>query len=388
MPLSQSSTIEDILKTASSVGEEVLRSHAEEVDRERSFPRRNIDALAQAGLMALTVPAEYAGLGRGPVVFTRVAEELARSCASTAMVYVMHVSGTACLLARPTPMIVERFIRPVAEGRSLATLAFSEFGSGAHFYAPVSQVAKRNAHFVLNCDKSFVTSAGEANTYIVSTRSAGATSPMESDLLVVTREQAAAGGQVGEKWAGMGMNGNASSPMKFSNCDVPADQLLGKEGEGLSLMLETVLPIFSLGVAAVNLGIAEAALQASVSHACSRQYQHSGTSLAEIETIQHVLAEMKLSIDRSRALVYDTARMVEEGDPEATLPVLEVKAAACETALEVTSRAMRVCGGAAYSKRTPVERFFRDSQAGNIMAPTTDILKGFIGKALVGLPLF
>jgi alkylation response protein AidB-like acyl-CoA dehydrogenase len=83
-----------------------------------------------------------------------------------------------------------------------------------------------------------------------------------------------------------------------------------------------------------------------------------------------------------------TAQLVEAGDPQATLPVLEVKAAASETALEVTAKAMRVCGGAAYSRRLPVERFFRDSQAGNVMAPTTDILKGFIGKAVLGLPLF
>lgn len=134
--------------------------------------------------------------------------------------------------------------------------------------------------------------------------------------------------------------------------------------------------------------LAEAALQGSITHATSRQYEHAVGSLADIETIQHLLAEMKLSIDRTRSLLRDTAQMVEANDPQAMLPVLEIKAAACETALEVTGKAMRVCGGAAYSRRIPVERYFRDSQAGNVMAPTTDMLKGFIGKALVGLPLF
>ncbi|MBI2833858.1 MAG: acyl-CoA/acyl-ACP dehydrogenase, partial [Acidobacteria bacterium] len=141
-------------------------------------------------------------------------------------------------------------------------------------------------------------------------------------------------------------------------------------------------------VASVNVGLAEAALQGSIQHATSRRYEHTGRSLAQIETIQHLIAEMKLSIDRTRAFLQTTAQMVEGKDPNAMLPVLEVKAAACETALEVTSKAMRVCGGAAYSKRVPVERYFRDSQAGNVMAPTTDILKGFIGKAILGLPLF
>jgi alkylation response protein AidB-like acyl-CoA dehydrogenase len=304
------------------------------------------------------------------------------------MIYVMHISATACLLAKSNQFIVEQFIKPIAAGRCLTTLAFSEFGSGAHFYAPVSQAARRNGHFVLNCDKSFVTSAGEADLYVVSTRATNAAAAMKSDLFVVTREQAAACAEVSETWAGMGLNGNSSAPMKFSECAVPADQLLGQEGEGLGLMLQTVLPIFSLGIAAVNLGLAEAALRASVAHATARRYEHSGGVLAEIESIQHLVAEMKLSLDRTRALVSATAELVEAGDPQATLPVLEVKAAASETALEVTAKAMRVCGGAAYSKRLPVERFFRDSQAGNLMVPTTDILKGFIGKAVLGLPLF
>src|SRR5918911_2241969 len=385
MTLNSSSTPAEIVAEAKRISQAVLAEHADRTDRERRFPRESIEALTAAGLLGLTVPAEHGGLGRGPQVFTQVVEELALTCGSTAMIYVMHISATACLLARPDALVVEQFIKPIAAGSCLTTLAFSEFGSGAHFYAPVSQAARRNGDFVLNCDKSFVTSAGEADLYVVSTRATNAAAATESDLFIVTREQAATYTQVSEAWAGMGLNGNSSAPMKFSECVVPAGQLLGREGEGLGLMLQTVLPIFSLGIAAVNLGLAEAALRASVAHANSRRYEHSGGTLAEIETIQHLVAEMKLSIDRTRALVGATAELVEAGDPQATLPVLEIKAAACETALEVTAKAMRVCGGAAYSRRLPVERFFRDSQAGNVMAPTTDILKGFIGKAVLGL---
>lgn len=373
---------------AKKVAAEALAARAEQTDAERRFPRENIDALAQVGLLALILPPEQGGLGAGPVAFAQVTEELAQACGSTAMVYVMHICGTACLLARQTPFVAAECLPYVAQGRALATLAFSEFGSGAHFYAPVSQVVQNNGHYTLNCDKSFVTSAGEADLYIVSSRSAAATSPMESDLFVVTREQARARAELGAAWMGMGLNGNASSSMKFRGCTIPASQMLGKPGDGLSLMLEVVLPVFSIGVASVNVGLAEAALQGSIQHATSRRYEHTGRSLAEIETIQHLIAEMKLSIDRTRAFLQTTAQMVEGKDPNAMLPVLEVKAAACETALEVTSKAMRVCGGAAYSKRVPVERYFRDSQAGNVMAPTTDILKGFIGKAILGLPLF
>jgi alkylation response protein AidB-like acyl-CoA dehydrogenase len=143
-----------------------------------------------------------------------------------------------------------------------------------------------------------------------------------------------------------------------------------------------------LGVAAVNVGIAQAALDASIEHAKSRKYAGSGQSLASIQAIQFYLAEMRIAIDAARALLHHAARAADAGDPAALLVVMESKVAACDAAITVTNKAMQVCGGQGYTRSLPVERHYRDGRASAVMAPTTEVLKEWIGKTLCDIPLF
>jgi alkylation response protein AidB-like acyl-CoA dehydrogenase len=163
---------------------------------------------------------------------------------------------------------------------------------------------------------------------------------------------------------------------------------MGKDGDGLGIMLGTVLPVFSLLSAAGSIGFMEAAVAATCRHATATRHQHLGSSLADLPTIRAYIARMRIDTDKARALWLDAITAVETGREDATLRVLESKAAAGESATEVLDTAMRVCGGAAFRREVGVERRFRDARAATVMAPTTDQLYDFIGRVLCGMDLF
>jgi alkylation response protein AidB-like acyl-CoA dehydrogenase len=308
-------------------------------------------------------------------------------CGSTAMVYLMHVSA-AMAIAAASPSGHPDLVRRLADGTALATLAFSETGSRSHFWAPVSQAELAGDDIKLAARKSFVTSAGNADVYVVSTLTPpqlAEPTPTTSDIYVVPADQP--GVSVAGTWRGLGLRGNASAPMTFELTRAVEDRL-GAAGSGFQLMLETVMPWFNLGNAAVSLGLSQAAVDAATAHASGAKLQHLGESLAQLPTIRAQLARMSLDLAATRAYIQTTARSLAAPDDATMLHVLGVKALANDAALRITDSAMRVCGGAAFADHLQLERFFRDARAGHVMAPTADVLYDFYGKAITGLPLF
>jgi alkylation response protein AidB-like acyl-CoA dehydrogenase len=380
-------SVQDLLVENEKLAKELLASNADDVDRGRRFPRQNIQELGRSGLLGLVVPLEYGGTGAGILEMAQVLERMAQACPSTAMVMLMHYCGTAVVAAKGSATLKHSLLPAIARGEHLTTLAFSEAGSGGHFYMPVSQV-RRNGHGLrLTARKTFVTSAGEADSYVVSSRKAGASGPTDLDLYLVAK--GTKGFEVEKPFEGLGLAGNASAPMKLEEVGLEEEKRLGNEGSGFQTMMEVVLPHFQVGVAAVSLGIATAAFQAASAHVVARKYEHAGGStLAAIPRVQFLAAEMALELRSARAYLGETIRRIAAGDPEAMLDVLGVKARAAEAALAVASRAMTLGGGAAFGRRGGLERMFRDAQAASVMAPTTDVLKEFLGKACLGVPLF
>jgi alkylation response protein AidB-like acyl-CoA dehydrogenase len=361
----------------------IAGDHASEVDAEAKFPSDAVAELRRSGLLGLTVPAEHGGLGLGPVEFVNVVSRLAQACGSTAMVYLMHVSAVMPVLAAPPPGL-QGLVRDMAQTK-LGTLAFSEKGSRSHFWAPVSKAGRADGQVHLKADKSFVTSAGEADIYIASTLTDQATGPVDSDLYAVPAGTSDL--KTGSPWRGLGLRGNASSPVEI-DMTIPVDHRLGGAGDGFKLMMEVVLPWFNLGNAAVSVGLARAALNAATTHASAARFDHIGESLASLATIRAQLARMHVAVDSCEAYLLAAARSVAAPDKDTLLKVLSIKAAANDAALTVTDAAMRVCGGAAFSGRLGIDRHFRDARAGHVMAPTADVLYDFIGKAITGQPLF
>jgi alkylation response protein AidB-like acyl-CoA dehydrogenase len=366
------------------IADEQIAPHAAEVDAEARFPREAFDALARAGFLGLNIPTEYGGLGQGLRVATAVLDEIAQRDASTAMVYLMHLCGCACYVA--SPQTARSLFPQIVAGKHLSTLAWSEQGSRSHFWAPVSQGERRDGQVILNAQKSFVTSAGHADGYVVSTRTPGTTGATESMLYLVLKEDS--GIRVSGAWNALGMRGNASAPMLLDNCAVSAERALCKDNEGFPTMLGVVLPWFNLGNAAISIGIAEAAVAATTGHLTSRRFAHLESRLADLPTLRARLAQMRIATDRARAHLVGVIAAVENPGPATTLLVLESKAAEAEAAIQVTDMGMQACGGAAFGKHLSLERNFRDARAASVMAPTTDVLYEFIGRALCGLDLF
>jgi alkylation response protein AidB-like acyl-CoA dehydrogenase len=363
----------------------VLARDAEDVDRQGRWPGEAIAALGTSGLLGLTIPPTCGGAGEGPRTFAAVTRVLAGSCASTAMIYLMHVCATAAIAAAETFPRREEVLRAAAAGRHLGTLAFSETGSRGHFWAPVSQaVVEGNGHR-LSADKSFVTSAGRADGYVVSTRAAAAGDPLASTLYFVPADTP--GLRVGTAWNGLGLRGNASAPIRLECVTVPASYRLCAEGAGLAAMLNAVLPWFQLGAAAVSVGIAGAATEATRQHLLAARLDHLGRPLAALPTLRARLAQMRIAVDVQQAFVEHVAGLMERPGPATLLAVLQSKAAAAETALHVCDLAMRACGGAAFGRHLTVERHFRDARAGSIMAPTTDVLYDFVARTILDMPL-
>jgi alkylation response protein AidB-like acyl-CoA dehydrogenase len=359
---------------------EVVAPAAGQVDETGAFPRAALDALGRSGLLGLVSSREVGGLNETHRAATRVVESLASACASTAMVVCMHYCGAAVIEAYGARDMREA----IARGEHLTTLAFSESGSRSHFWAPVSTAIEADGGVRLDARKSWITSAGQADSYVWSSRPLAAEG--NSTLWLVDAD--AKGLKIPSPFNGLGLRGNSSSPVTADGVLVGRDRMLGADGAGFDIMMGTVLPYFQMMSAGFSVGTMEAATNKSAQHLTNTKLEHLGQSLADIPTVRAYLSRMRIKTDMSRALLDDGLAALDEGREDAMLRVLEVKAAAGEASTEVTDLAMRVCGGAAFRKEAGIERHFRDARAATVMAPTTDVLYDFIGKALCGIPLF
>ena len=380
---------ESAVMKAREIANGVLAPAAAQNDEAGRFSDEAIQSLGEAGLLGLLLPVDIGGAGLGPRSFGVVTATLAEADASVGMVYVMHILGTAAIAAaRPSAaQALAPVLQEIAAGRHLSTLAFSEAGSRSHFWAPVSRGA-RNGHGVnISAKKSWVTSAGHAQSYVVSSLSPEGEGPTDSTLYLVAAETS--GLSVSGPWDGMGLRANASAPVMFDDCHVTSDFQLTEDSDGFPVMLNVVMPLFNLGSAAVALGLCRAAVSGTTSHLKTAKFEHLGQSLGEsLPTLRAQLATMQIETDGLAARIDDLVNHLETPRETTMLRVLESKAAAGEVAISVTSTAMRICGGAAFSKHLNIERLFRDAHAGAVMAPTGDVLREFIGKSLLGMPLF
>lgn len=349
-------------------------------DTEARFPREVITALGQAGLLGLVSAVEMGGQGKGLREASDVVSRIAQTCPSTAMIVCMHYVAAN---------VLEKFgsqgvRKAVAQGQHLTTLAFSEAESRSHFWAPVSTARPEGEDVLLDARKSWVTSACEADSYVWSSKPLAAEGA--STLWLVDAKLPGLS-QPGT-FDGLGLRGNASTPITAQGVRVKATDRLGEDGKGFDAMMGVVLPWFATLNASCSVGLMEGAISRAAGHVGGTRHQHLGTSLADLPTIRAYLARARIRTDSIQALLGDSITAITTGRADAMLRVLEIKVAGAEAALEVTDIAMRVCGGAAFRKEAGIERLFRDARAASVMAPTSDVLYDFIGKAVTGQPLF
>jgi alkylation response protein AidB-like acyl-CoA dehydrogenase len=378
--------LDDLLGTASQIGRSVLAADCDEVDAGGIWPERGLRALADAGLMGLHVPEHLGGKGLGLVALAKITEELGRHCSSTAMCFGMHSVATKVLAARATPHQEENYLRPIAEGRHITSLALSEPGTGIHFFLPRMQFQEDGDEVVLNGEKSFVTSGSHADSYVMSAVPPGEElDPGTFTCFVVDGKSD--GLEWKDLWRGMGMRGNSSRGVRLNGVRVPRTNTLGSEGDELWYVFEIVAPYFIVAMCGVYLGIAQGAYDAAVAHLKERHHTHTGETLSEVPVLAQQVAEMWMELERTRHLMRHAAKLADRGDPAAQLALFAAKADVASMVTSVTQTAVVLSGGRGYSEHSCVSRLMRDAQASHIMSPTTDLLKSWLGRSLLDLPM-
>lgn len=384
MPHMFSTKLLDLKESASKVAA-AIAPFAAEVDSEAAWPARSMAALAEAGLMGLQVPEQFGGHGQGLLALAVLTETLGKACPSSALCFGMHCVGTAVIAAKATPFQAEHYLGKIARGEHITSLALSESGTGANFYLSETTFTSAGDAFLVNGTKQFVTNGGHADSYVISALSPDSGEIGDLSCLIVDRDTA--GLEWLAPWNGFGMRGNSSRGMRLTNASVPSTHLLGEAGDQIWYVFEVIAPYFLMAMAGSYLGIAQSALEAVGEHLRTRRYNHTGESLRHIDQMQMKYADLWRSVEKTRQLLYAAGERGDRGDPEALPFILSSKADAAETAVTLTNEAMTMCGGIAYRENSRVSQMLRDARAGHVMAPTTDMLKMWTGRALLGLPL-
>ncbi len=376
-----------LLLKVQEIAKDVVAPNVERTDRDACWPEAGIRALQREGLGGVIIPTAYGGLGHGLMALVRVCETLGQECSSTAICYGMHCVGASVIAANATPDQQVRFLAPICEGRHITTLSLSEAGTGAHFYLPQTTLeAESPEEFSLTGSKTFVTNGGHADSYVVSAVAASPEAPIGQFSCVVVPKESQ-GIHWGREWDGLGMRGNSSRTMELQRVRVPRSNLLGKEGDQIWYIFNVVTPYFLMAMAGTFLGVATTALEEARKHLIRRYHTHTGSSLAQASVLQHRLGTLWATLERTRRLTYHAAASFDAGEPDALTAVMAAKVEVADCAVTVVNEAMTLSGGIGYRNGSRLHRLLRDARAAHLMSPTTDILRVWIGRALLDQPL-
>ncbi len=379
--------VEDILDKVTLLTNSVVKEEAVSVDEHALWPEHSMRAFQKAGLAGLVVPDESNGLGQGLYGLARTCEMVGSVSASTALCFGMHCVGSAVIAAKATEQQKKDLLQPIAAGEHLTTLALSEPGSGAHFYYPQTQLLPvSESEFIVKGAKTFVTNGSKADSYVVSTVGVDPDASIhEFSCVLVEKERE--GLEWGPEWKGLGMRGNSSRSLTLNHVSLPAQNLLGERGDQVWYIFQVVAPYFLTAMSGTYLGIAQAAFNEAQQHLLNRSYRHSGASLSQQPLLQHRLGMLWAKVERTRRLIYHATQLYDSGDATAILPILSAKAEVAHCAVDVVNEAMTLAGGIAYRDNSRLDVLLRDARAAHVMAPTTDLLYTWLGRALLDQPI-
>lgn len=376
-------SLEKVLDRAAEVARDISAPAAEAVDRDARWPAESIRALQAAELGGLVVPEAAGGLGYGLGALARVSEVLGRECASTALCFGMHCVASAVIAAKATDRQRLRYLEPIAAGEHLTTLSLSEPGTGSQFWLPQTELHQVPGGYLVRGSKTFVTNGGHADSYVVSTVAADRGAPVGEFSCVVV-EGDAPGVDWTSSWSGLGMRGNSSRSLELREVQVDDDALLGEPGDQIWYVFSVVAPYFLTAMAGTYLGVAAGAFEDARLHVSGRRYAHDGTRLAEQPVIQHRVGELWAVVERTRQLLLHAAALGDRGAAGALPALSSAKAEVAACAVEVVNEAMTLVGGIGYRESGSLGRRLRDARAADVMAPTTDTLRLWTGRAVLG----
>jgi butyryl-CoA dehydrogenase len=349
---------------------------AAELDRDHRFPSELLPKLAELNLMGMPYPEKVGGAGADYVSYIIAVEELSRACASTGLIVSVHTSlATWPLYHFGSPDQRERYLPDMASGLRLGAYALTEPAAGTDAGAGTTTAVLSGDEYILNGSKIFITNAPYAEIYIVFAKTDPAQGTRGMSAFIVEKDTP--GFSVGEAEHKLGIRGSSTPPLYFADCRIPKDALLGEEGKGFKVAMQT-LDGGRIGIAAQALGIAQAALDASVGYAKERvQF---GKPIATLQAIQWMIADMATEIDAARLLVYRAASCVDNGRPYSTEGAM-AKLFASETATRVAGKAIQIHGGYGYTESYPVERNWRDAKITEIYEGTSEAQRMVIARS-------
>ena len=368
--------------------DDVIRPNADKYDSGGTYPRENLEALAETGWNSVLFPRELDGLGLDHVAFAIAAEEIAAADASTGLIYVMHVSATQAVYLFGTDDQKRRWVKPARRGK-IGTFSTSVRATGGHFWHNLSQAKRKGNDYVIDLEKSFTTSSGHADYYVLTTQTPGAAKASDVTWFIIDGKQP---GITPGPWDALGVRANHSGSLRVDNVVVPVRDRLGQEGQGKEIMFDGGSPSYLLGLGAVWHGVARGALAETTSYATRTVHRDFDRRLADYQVLRQELGRSKVAVEGLRAWQealasqLDRYQAAKKPQGELVLPLVEFKVQASEVAADVTRAGLDISGGYGY-KKGPLERFFRDARAGVVMGPSNNIAREWLGKSLVGLPL-
>ncbi len=375
--------------------ENEMRANAKRSDDELLYPRRNFEILAENGFLSLTVPEQYGGMGENHVCFSMVCETIARyGCASTAMCYVMHMAAVNTIMLRPTPELIEKYIRPLNSGK-VGTLSYSDPETGSHFWYPISSGAEKTENgFKVRKKASWTTSGGFADFYVIQTTSPDFTGYDDLSVFVIDGEHIQAQPSL---WDALGLRGNQSGAIEVDNVEIPADQVVGPLGDGAASNDEAVDPWFLIGSSSCWNGLAMGAIDIAKRHTTRKRHVDVGLRVADYPTIQDYVGEAVMDTNGSRIFTFSVAQALDKATDDNTKVLKigetaradylhwawQIKFVAAKSTTHVVDKMLHACGGSAYKRDMEMERYLRDAKAGWVMGPTNEVLRQFVGKAVL-----
>jgi butyryl-CoA dehydrogenase len=368
-----------IQQMARDFAEKDVRPIADAIDREARFPRETVTRMGELGLMGIAVPESYGGSGSDVVAYVLAVEEIARACASHAVI--MSVNNSLyCdpVLAYGTEEQKARFLTPYASGKKLGCFALTEPEAGSDASNQTTLARSEGDAYVLDGRKVFVTNGREASAALVFAQTDRAAGRRGISAFLV--EKGTPGFTVVKTEDKLGIRASDTAELLFERCRVPAAQRLGAVGQGFKIALAT-LDVGRIGIAAQALGIATAAYEAAVAYA--RERKSFGTPIGEHQMVQWMLADMATAIEAARLLTRRAAWRKDSGAPYGAEAAM-AKLFASETAMRVTTDAIQVHGGYGFIKEYQVERHFRDAKITQIYEGTSQIQKLVIARRLLG----
>lgn len=341
---------------------------AAEIDVTERFPMENVEKMARYHMMGIPFPVELGGAGGDNLSYAIAVEELSRVCGSTGVILSAHTSlGASPIYAFGTQAQKEKYLVPLAKGEKLGAFGLTEPNAGTDAAGQQTTAVLDGDNYILNGSKIFITNGGVADIFIVFAMTDKSKGTKGISAFIV--EKSFPGFSIGKVEEKLGIRASSTTELVFENCIVPKENLLGKEGQGFRVAMNT-LDGGRIGIAAQALGIAQGALDEAVAY--MKERKQFGKPLAAFQGLQWMIADMDVKVQAARLLVYKAANNKDKG-VSYSLEAARAKLYASEVAMEVTTKAVQIFGGYGYTKEYPVERMMRDAKITEIYEGTSEV---------------